>query len=65
MKVELNNLQVAMLFNFPCFRINEKTIKNYIDYIDCAFPCRIKHVGNTIWNATNIGDFGRMHETWI
>jgi hypothetical protein len=54
-----------MLFNFPYFIINEKTIKLYIDYIDHALSCCIKHVGNNLWNAANIGDFERIHEAWL
>ena len=54
-----------MLFNFPFFIINEKTRKLYIDYIDYALSCSIKHAGNKVWNATNIGDFERIHEAWL
>jgi hypothetical protein len=54
-----------MLFNFPCFIINEKTRKLYIDYIDYALSCRIKHAGNKVWNAYILGDFERIHEAWL
>ena len=54
-----------MLFNFPCFIINETTIKLYINYIDWALPWLIKHVENKVWNATDIGYFERMHEAWL
>jgi hypothetical protein len=42
-----------MLFNFPCFIINETTRNLYINYIDCALSWCIKHAGNKVWNATN------------
>jgi hypothetical protein len=54
-----------MLFNFPCFIINETTRNLYINYIDCALSWRIKHARNKVWNATNIGDFERRHEAWL
>ena len=51
-----------MLFNFPCFIINEKTRKLYIDY---ALSYHIKHARNKAWNATNIGYLERIHEEWL
>ena len=54
-----------MLYKFPCFIINEKTRKKYIDYIDYAFSCHIKHAGNKVWNADIKGDFERIHEAWL
>jgi hypothetical protein len=54
-----------MLFKFPCFIINEKIGKLYIDYSDCALSCHVKHAGNKLWNASNKQDFHRSHEAWI
>lgn len=54
-----------MLFNFPCFIINEKTRKLYIDYINDALSCRIKYAGNKVWNVDTIGYFERNCEAWL
>jgi hypothetical protein len=45
-----------MLFNFPCFIINETTINLYINYINRILSWCIKHARNKVWSASNKRD---------